>query len=69
MCYSITFEPLNRVVGVKPLILFLKTAAKAWAEVQMLQAGDARIEIRDPGGRIMTSRALRVIAEDEARNA
>jgi hypothetical protein len=65
MSYSITFEPLNRIAGVKPQIVSIGTAAGAWAEVQMLQASDARVEIRDPGGRIMTSRELRRIAEAE----
>jgi hypothetical protein len=39
MPYKITFEPLNRIAGVKPTTVEIETAAKAWMEVASDERG------------------------------
>lgn len=49
MGFKITFEPLNRIRGVKPTTVEIDTADKAWLEVHGLMASDERVTITEDG--------------------
>ena len=66
MPYSITYEPMSRIAGVKPNTVTKETAAEAWALVQQLNASDEKTEIRDAHGRDIGWEELRLLAEREA---
>jgi len=65
MAYHVTFEPRNRIQGVKPSTAVMETAAEAWAEVQMLEASDEKAEVRDDAGRVIERYELRDLAAKE----
>jgi hypothetical protein len=65
MAFYIQYQPLNPILGVGPRTVSKQTAAEAWAEIQMLEASDERVEVRDAGGRIIDKAELRVLAEQE----
>jgi hypothetical protein len=46
MPYKVTFEPLNRISGVKPTTVEIETAAEAWKTVDGLQRSDEKVTIR-----------------------
>ena len=66
MIYTITFQPLNPISGVKPKTVTKDSATAAWAEVQMLQASDEKAEIKDRSGRDISWQELRDLAAQEA---
>ena len=66
MPYKVTFEPLNRIAGVKPTTVDIETAAKAWMEVHGLMASDEKVTIIDPHGRVIGWQELKEIAAKEA---
>ena len=66
MAYTITFQPLNRFDGVTPNTVTKATAAEAWAEVQMLEASDERVTIRDQDGQTIGWQGLRDLVAKEA---
>jgi hypothetical protein len=47
MTYRITYEPLNRIVGVKPTTIEIENAEDAWREVEGLMHSDERVMILD----------------------
>ena len=61
-----TFEPRNRIAGVKPKTVEIETAAKAWMEVDGLMLSDERVTIVDPHGREIGWQELKEIASKEA---
>jgi hypothetical protein len=63
MPFIITFEPLNRIQGVKPTTVSKETAAEAWAEVQCLMASDERVTINNG---TMGWQELRMLAQKES---
>jgi hypothetical protein len=65
MPYKITFEPLNRIAGVKPTTVEIETAAEAWREVDGLMRSDERVKIVDPRGVEIGWQWLKEIAEKE----
>jgi hypothetical protein len=65
MAFHITFEPINRIQGVKPRTVTKETAAEAWAEVQGLQASDERTSVKDDSGRHVEDWQLRELAAKE----
>ena len=65
MPYSIIYEPLNRIAGVKPKTFTRNTAVEAWAEVQMLNASDEKTEIKDESGNVISWQELRARALKE----
>ncbi len=65
MPFKITYEPLNRIRGVKPETTDVETAAKAWAQVQALMASDEKVTIIDPHGRMIGWQALKALAVKE----
>ena len=50
--YSITYEPLNGIVGVTPKTTTTNTAADAWAIADSLQRSDEKVIIRRFGREI-----------------
>jgi len=63
MPFKITFEPLNRIKGVKPTMAEVETAARARLEVHGLQMSDEKVtEIVAPDGRRITWQELRDLA-------
>jgi hypothetical protein len=66
MPYTITCQPLNLHSGVQPGTVTKNTAAEAWTEVQMLQASDERVEIKDESGRTVSWQELRDLAAKAA---
>lgn len=66
MPYKVTFEPLNRIAGVKPKTVEIETAAEAWMEVYGLMKSDERVTIVDPHGRTIGWQELKEIAAKEA---
>jgi hypothetical protein len=69
--YSITYEPLNYIVGVNPKTVTMNTAVEAWATVEVLQRRGERVAIRRFGADIeweeLRAEALSVRARDEAQ--
>jgi hypothetical protein len=59
MPYKITFEPLNRISGVKSETVEIETAAEAWKTVDGLQRSDEKVTIRGPSGREIGWQELR----------
>ena len=66
MSYRVTFEPLNRIPGVKPRTFERETAALAWVEVQGLMASDEKVKIVNPHGREIGWQELKRLATEEA---
>jgi hypothetical protein len=66
MPYTITYEPLNRIPGVKPKTVTKDTAAEAWALVDALHRSDEKTEIRGPHGHSIGWEELRRLAAEEA---
>ena len=66
MPYKITFEPRNRIAGVKAKTVEIENAAKAWIEVQGLMYSDERVTIVDPHGHTIEWQELKEIAAKEA---
>lgn len=66
MPFRITFEPLNRIAGVKPKTVAFETAAKAWIEVQSLMASDEKVTIVDTHGHPIDWQELKELAAKEA---
>ena len=66
MPYNITFEPLNRIAGVKPTTVEIETAAAAWHEVNSLMMSDEKVTIRAPGGYEIGWQELQMLAAKEA---
>ena len=62
MPYTITFEPLNRIQGVKPTTVVKETAKEAWKTVDALMRSDERVTIN---GGMMGWQELRMLAEQE----
>lgn len=63
MPYKITFEPLNRIKGVRSAMVERDTAAEALVTVRDLMAGDERVSsIVDPDGRTIDWRELQARA-------
>jgi hypothetical protein len=66
MPYKITFEPRNRIAGVKAKTVEIENAAKAWIEVQGLMYSDERVTTVDPHGHTIEWHELKEIAAKEA---
>ena len=66
MPYKLTFEPRNKISGVKPSTVEIETAAEAWAEVTCLEASDEKVTVQDASGRAISSEELRIQAKKEA---
>jgi hypothetical protein len=62
MPYKITFEPLNRIAGVRSTTVEIETAAEAWKEVDGLMRSDERVTIVDPHGHEIGWQELKEIA-------
>jgi hypothetical protein len=67
MPYKVTFEPLNRISGVRPKTVEIETAAAAWKQVDGLMHSDERVTIVDPIGLEIDWQELKRRAETEAR--
>jgi hypothetical protein len=63
--YKITYEPVNRIMGVTAKTVERQTAAEAWALVQSLNASDERTIIRDASGKEVGWQELRAQAMKE----
>jgi hypothetical protein len=59
MPYKVTFEPLNRIRGVKPKTVEIETAIDAWKTVDGLQRSDEKVLIVHPSGRQIGWQELR----------
>ena len=66
MAYKITFEPRNKIKGVSPSTVELRTAAEAWIELVGLEASDEKATILDPNGVAISREELRLQAAKEA---
>jgi hypothetical protein len=66
MPFKITYEPLNKIVGVKPKTVEKSSASEAWILVQGLQASDERVTIMGPNGRSIRWQDLKELASKEA---
>jgi hypothetical protein len=64
--YRITYEPLNRIAGVKAKTVVFETAGKAWIEVYGLMASDEKVTIVGPRGRTIEWQELKELAAKEA---
>jgi hypothetical protein len=64
--YSITYEPINRIAGVKAKTVTVETAAEAWLLVDSLQRSDEKAVVKDAAGRDMQWAELRDLAAKEA---
>lgn len=58
MTFKITYEPLNRIDGVKPKTVEIETAHDAWVQVNGLMQSDERVTISE-NGRAITWQELR----------
>lgn len=65
MPYSITYEPLNRIRGVKPKTVTCETAAETLRLVNGLQMSDEKVVIRNPQGSEIGYEELKFLAEQE----
>lgn len=65
MPYKITYEPLNRIVGVTPKTVEKETAAEAWKLVDGLMHSDERVTIIGPRGLKIGWQELKEIASRE----
>ena len=65
MPFHITFEPLNRIPGVKPKTVMKETAAEAWASAQGLRASDEHVTVRNDAGRVIEDWELQELAAKE----
>ena len=66
MSYKITFEPLNRISGVKPRTVELATASEAWVQAQGLMASDEKVRVLAPEGYEIGWQELKALADEEA---
>ena len=66
MPYTITFEPLNPIKGVKPKSVEFATASEAWAQAQGLMASDEKATVLAPGGYEIGLQELKMLANEEA---
>jgi hypothetical protein len=65
--YRFTYEPLNRIAGVKPSTGERETASEAWLQVHGLQMSDKKVtEIIAPDGRSITWQELSELAASDA---
>ena len=62
MPYKITFEPRNKITGVRPTTVEIETAAEAWTELVGLEASDERATVEDEYGRAVSREELRARA-------
>lgn len=66
MPYQITYQPLNRIPGVKPKTVTIETAAEAWTTVQQLEASDEQVTITGSSGHPIGKFELRDLAAKES---
>lgn len=65
MTYKITFQPINKIDGVKPKTIEEKSAKDAWKLVYGLMQSDECVEIIAPSGWHMDWKELKRIASEE----
>jgi len=65
MPFHVTFDPRNRIAGVKPKTVTKSTAAEALALVVGLEASDERATVRNDSGHPVEEWELRDLARAE----
>jgi hypothetical protein len=65
MPFKITFQPINKIDGVKPTTVEEDTAKAAWKLVYGLMQSDERVEIVGPSGWSMDWQELKRLASEE----
>ena len=67
MAFQVTFEPRNRIAGVKPKTVSIETAVDALALVLNLERSDEKASVKTDTGRHIEQWELREMAEAERK--